>query len=849
MEKQVEKGFVLSILFAVVFLVLFVEVISAEESYYPYQFSVTAGSSSVYTTDGTGSTPTLTTTSTTVELAIGFTTTFSETLNLEKFSDSGLWSGSESITRSGGSWIVSGLSAGNTYYFTSSLYGEDSSSATVYVTVQYSAPTVTASASCDPTTVSLSWTPFPEATSSDEVAYFVYRDDTYLGYVLSTGSYTDTGVSTSTPYTYTVKSYRTVPGVFVCEDATVSITTGACTSTPSPLCGDGLLQTSIGEECDWGSTSVSSCDATCQATPNNGDVCTLEYGEISCDYCSTSCELEANTAGRQYCGDEITQTADGEQCDDGNTVNTDSCTNLCNLPVCGDTIVTSPETCDDGNAVQADSCYNNCTLVPTEQPCSFSTASALWTWTGTTVTEGEVVNMVLSGTTNCGGQGVTFLITPPAGLTTSSTTGTISGTTNSVSAPWVADYVSGGGNVYSFSVKLTSTPTTTKSSSNSLTVYSVSTTSCGDGAIQDPNGDGQGENCDDGNVANSDGCSSSCLTETGYICIGEPSVCEPTSNICGNGLLEPSNGETCDDGNGGSGDGCSSACIIETGYTCVGTAPSVCTLTGCTLTSASWSTAQATEGDVVSLHVQGTSYCNGKTVSFIVLEDDIFSGDDSVTTNPVNVTFSGNTATGNWTAEWQDEGLTEGTDPEYYFTATVSGVGDKKSGLLDVTQSDPGACEAVSVCRDYTDLASCTLDECSVADDDPLSDVDCDVEGISCSCVWDSSTCKAITSSSVGTCKITQSSNDNCDDGFLTFSWTALWTFATGKTAADDTTGLQAKCINGSKTIECPAQIALPFFNMYSLLGALVVIALVYWALSRRKSANKKGSSSKKKRH
>jgi len=28
-----------------------------------------------------------------------------------------------------------------------------------------------------------------------------------------------------------------------------------------------------------------------------------------------------------------------EQCDDGNLVNTDDCTNNCNLPVCGDGIV------------------------------------------------------------------------------------------------------------------------------------------------------------------------------------------------------------------------------------------------------------------------------------------------------------------------------------------------------------------------------------------------------------------------------------------------------------------------------------------------------------------------------
>lgn len=47
-------------------------------------------------------------------------------------------------------------------------------------------------------------------------------------------------------------------------------------------------------------------------------------------------------------------------------------------------------------------------------------------------------------------------------------------------------------------------------------------------------------------------------------------------SLCGNGTIE-SPYETCDDGNTISGDGCSSSCVIESGYTCTGE-PSVCTL-------------------------------------------------------------------------------------------------------------------------------------------------------------------------------------------------------------------------------------------------------------------------------
>ena len=59
---------------------------------------------------------------------------------------------------------------------------------------------------------------------------------------------------------------------------------------------------------------------------------------------------------------------------------------------------------------------------------------------------------------------------------------------------------------------------------------------CGDGSV-DP-----GEQCDDGNGVENDGCSSSCIA-------------------CGNGVITAP--ETCDDGNLIDGDGCTAACRIE----------------------------------------------------------------------------------------------------------------------------------------------------------------------------------------------------------------------------------------------------------------------------------------------
>jgi len=72
--------------------------------------------------------------------------------------------------------------------------------------------------------------------------------------------------------------------------------------------------------------------------------------------------------------------------------------------------------------------------------------------------------------------------------------------------------------------------------------YDSDDNDCGNGTID------AGEECDDGNNYNGDGCSSVCRIEK-------------VSATCGNGQVEP--GEGCDDGNKVDGDGCSAKCTVE----------------------------------------------------------------------------------------------------------------------------------------------------------------------------------------------------------------------------------------------------------------------------------------------
>lgn len=80
-----------------------------------------------------------------------------------------------------------------------------------------------------------------------------------------------------------------------------------------------------------------------------------------------------------------------------------------------------------------------------------------------------------------------------------------------------------------------------------------------------------GEECDDGNTDNGDGCDSDWQIESGYTCLGFPlSEWSPWPNSVVDGS------ETCDDGNSSDGDGCSSTCEIESGWYWDGASPSSC---------------------------------------------------------------------------------------------------------------------------------------------------------------------------------------------------------------------------------------------------------------------------------
>ena len=103
---------------------------------------------------------------------------------------------------------------------------------------------------------------------------------------------------------------------------------------------------------------------------------------------------------------------------------------------------------------------------------------------------------------------------------------------------------------------------TTQTTGQSTSIWGV----CGDGVVVNLE-------CDDWNLIDGDGCSSTWSVEPGYEWSGSPSDCDL---IWSNGVIDA--GETWDDGNLTNGDGWSSSCSIEDGYVWNHTPLSICTL-------------------------------------------------------------------------------------------------------------------------------------------------------------------------------------------------------------------------------------------------------------------------------
>lgn len=147
----------------------------------------------------------------------------------------------------------------------------------------------------------------------------------------------------------------------------------------------------------------------------------------------------------------------------------------------------------------------------------------------------------------------------------------------------------------------------------------------------------------------------------------------------------------------------------------------------CQLSNAFWSVSQSTEGDTVTLSVEGVN-CAGTVVSIELWDDDGLLPDDYIE-DLSDITMADTSGTLDWVVEYNPDtdGLTE--EPEYYFKAIfdgLSGLQTIDSGIMDVSPliaqcengvdddgdgwvdlADPGCADANDNDESNSDLGHC----------------------------------------------------------------------------------------------------------------------------------------------
>jgi len=312
----------------------------------------------------------------------------------------------------------------------------------------------------------------------------------------------------------------------VCQGSvTYQCSTNACVAMACNVTDENCFATSnCDNSCGGGSNNCGNVTAQCDnTTAGLGEYC----GPIS-ECCNSSGEVEFSGA---VCGTGLTcnngnnvsgvcistgaecgnGTKEGdEECDDGNEVNTDACTNACEDAVCGDSIVQAGvEECDDGNSVDTDDCKNDCTE-PVVASSSVVSSSAISSSISSVVSSSAISSSISSVVSS------SIVSSPVSSSTQSSEAECGNGTRE-------ADEECDDGN---------------ENNNDGCTSECIEVI-CGDGVLVF----NTNENCDDGNTEDGDGCSSECTIETIQPAAPEESsssIASSTSsttgdvNLCGN---------------------------------------------------------------------------------------------------------------------------------------------------------------------------------------------------------------------------------------------------------------------------------------------------------------------------
>ncbi|EDM75157.1 putative lipoprotein [Plesiocystis pacifica SIR-1] len=267
---------------------------------------------------------------------------------------------------------------------------------------------------------------------------------------------------------------------------------GALVLFPACFSTDGDKTDDVGGETDTETgTAEDSTDTTTETTEDSSETET----ETGCEPGTLDCECDADEGciaglyciegicAEPSCGNGVVEPEAGEECDDGNDVDDDACSNDCIAAACGDGVVQQGEECDDGNQDDTDACSSDCVaaycgdgIVQIGEGCDDGNDND-FDECSNDCSPASCGDGVVNGTDECD----------------DGNSSNTDGCTNACNLP-----------------------------------------ACGDGYVQ------QGEECDDGNGNNNDGCTNSCQEPD---CDGV--LLNPGNGILGCWYTAPVVGQTC----------------------------------------------------------------------------------------------------------------------------------------------------------------------------------------------------------------------------------------------------------------------------------------------------------------
>ena len=199
-------------------------------------------------------------------------------------------------------------------------------------------------------------------------------------------------------------------------------------------------------------------------------------------------------------------------------------------------------------------------------------------------------------------------------------------------------------------------------------------------------------------------------------------------------------------------------------------------------------------------------------------------------------------------SDMDGDGINNGDDPD----ADGDGVID---GVVEFDLS----CLSIISCSNYETLSECVTDSCDVAEGSVNANnpfITCEEGVVECECVWVSESCEPSYTSVadgyiIGTCYYDESTDDDCEDGFLSYSWTKNWIWGENNGWVDYNDGPSSDindyeldggiyyydpdkkfdgCEDGSTLVECPASIGVGFFGVWNfIIAVIILISFYFW--------------------